>query len=202
MPLSYQDSVTPETATLVHFSLRFCLLLVFTGSLIFSGCSELSEYENQQVAEALSDSLLSTTESWDVEMEFLEQGQLKLILTGSRAVTIKNEQRSVTKISGPVYIEIYNEEGEADTFVNADSAMHYPEEALFELYGNVNVKAPEGKELRSESLQWERKSDRVRTSDFVIFITDADSIAAEGFFGNTQLTNYTLNEGGGRAVIE
>lgn len=34
------------------------------------------------------------------------------------------------------------------------------------------------------------------------FYIPPDSIAANGFYGNSNLTNYTLNEGGGKVVIE
>lgn len=165
-------------------------------------CGELTEYENQQVQEALSDSLFTTTESWGISMEILEEEKLKLRLTGSYAAAIKSENRNITKIRGPVYIEIYNEEGKPDTFVDADSAVHKPDESIFELFGNVRVQAPKGKRLYSNYLKWEREKDRVSTPEFVIFISPPDSIAAQGFFGNSDLTNYTLNEGGGRAVID
>jgi LPS export ABC transporter protein LptC len=170
--------------------------------LLTTSCGELTEFENKQVQEALSDSLFTTTESWGINMEVLENGKLKLKLSGSYAASIKDESRNMTKISGPVYIEIFDDEGQPDTFVNADSAVHKPVEAEFELFGNVRVDAPEGKKLRSKYLKWERQRDRVSTPEFVIFISPPDSIAAQGFFGNSDLTNYTLNEGGGRAVID
>ncbi|MEX0845621.1 MAG: LPS export ABC transporter periplasmic protein LptC [Balneolaceae bacterium] len=176
-------------------------MIFITVALLTPGCTELTEYENKQVAKALSDSLFTTTESWGVNMEILEDGKLKLKLTGSYAAAIKNDVQNLTKISGPVYIEIYDDEGHADTFVDADSAVHLPNRAEFELFGNVRVFAPEGKKLSSNYLKWERDKDRVSTPEFVIFISPPDSIAAQGFFGNSNLTNYTLNEGGGRAVI-
>ncbi|WP_020401706.1 LPS export ABC transporter periplasmic protein LptC [Gracilimonas tropica] len=182
-----------------------CSLRIFLFPFILilgSACGELTEFENQQVQEALSDSLFTTTESWDVNMEILEEGHLKLRLKGSYAASIKNEQRNLTRISGPVYIEIFDKEGNPETIVDADSAVHRPELMEFELFGNVEVRAKEGKILRSDYLKWERERDRVSTPEFVIFISPPDSIAANGFFGNSDLTNYTLNEGGGRAVID
>lgn len=179
------------------------LLLAFLITALFSfGCTELSEYENKQVNKALSDSLFTLTESWDVEMEILEEGNLKLKLTGSRAVSIKNEAENITKISGPVNITIFNEEGNPETNVYADSANHLPGKSVFEMYGNVKVNTSGNRELRSDYLQWERNKDRVSTPEFVIFISPPDSIAAQGFFGNSDLTNYTLNQGGGRTIIE
>lgn len=185
-------------ATLAHCKVFFFALFVFSGC---SG-SELSDFENRQIEEALSDSLFTTTESWDINMDFLEAGILKLKLTGSYASSIKNENRNITKISGPVFIEIFDDNGEIDTIVDADSAVYYPNRAEFEMYGNVYVQAPEGKKLSSNYLKWERNRDRVSTPEFVVFISPPDSIAAKGFFGNTDLTNYTLNEGGGRAVLD
>lgn len=170
--------------------------------LLASGCGELTEYENQQVQEALSDSVFTTTESWNIDMEVLEEGLLKLRLKGSYASTLKNEHENITRISGPVYIEIFDNEGKPETIVNADSAVHQPNIMEFEMFGNVEVRAKEGKVLRSDYLKWERERDRVSTQEFVIFIAPPDSIAANGFFGNSDLTNYTLNEGGGRTVID
>lgn len=184
------------TLRIFHIIALSCSLL-----LLFNSCRDLSDYENQQVEAALSDSLFTTTESWDIDMEIMEDEVLKLNLRGSYAATIQDEDRNLTRISGPVYIKIYDENGNADTYVNADSAVHKPKEAIFELFGSVNVMAPKGKQLRSEYLKWERKNDKVSTPEFVIFISPPDSIAAQGFFGNSDLTNYTLNEGGGRAVI-
>lgn len=181
---------------------RHVLLWIFSLPILISSCGDLSDYENKQVETALSDSLFTTTESWNIDMEILEDEVIKLNIQGSYAASIKDENRNLTKISGPVYIKIYDEEGNPDTYVNADSAVYKPTAAIFELYGNVLVMAPKGKELRSEYLKWDRNNDRVSTPKFVILISPPDSIAAQGFVGNSDLTNYTLNEGGGRAVIE
>ena len=80
--------------------------------------------------------------------------------------------------------------------------IYRPDDEIFEMYHNVIVKTQEGRELRSDFLLWERKKDMVSTPEFVIFISPPDSIAAYGFYGNSDLTNYTLNEGGGQVVIE
>lgn len=187
-----------ETAILARFKpLLFCVLVIA----FISSCGELSEYENKQVEEALSDSLLTLTESWGVNMQIMEEGQLKLKLKGSYAASIKTEQQNITRISGPVYIEIFNEEGQADTFVDSDSAVYKPDESIFELFGNVFVQAPEDKRLRSQYLKWERTQDRVSTPEFLIIVTPTDSVSAIGFEGETNLSNYTLREVTGETVI-
>src|SRR6056297_2898884 len=90
--LSFRDLVMRVTAILALFKFRSLLFAV--GCMLFTvSCGELSEYENQQVDQALSDSLFSTTESWGVNMEILEEERLKLRLRGSYTASIKNETR-------------------------------------------------------------------------------------------------------------
>ena len=187
-----------ETGILGHFK-QYLLLLPLIA--LFC-CSELSEYDNQQIRKALGDSLINTTEAWGVNMTIMEEGRTKLILTGSHSLNTKDDKRNIMNISGPVYIEIFNEQGILDTWVDSDSASYRPDVGLFELFGNVLVETSTGKELRSKYLKWQKDKDEVSTPEFVIFISPPDSIAANGFFGNSDLTNYTLNEGGGRAVID
>lgn len=134
-------------------------------------------------------------------MEIIEDGWLRLRLSGSYALTIQNEHDHSTRIKGPVHIRIFDENGQIDTVVDADSALYRPAVSEFEMFGNVKVQASEGKILYSDYLKWQRILDRVSTPEFVIFISPPDSIAANGFIGNTNLSNYTLNEGGGRVII-
>lgn len=186
-----------ETGILVPFK-RYLLILPLLAVL---ACSKLSEYDSNQIQQALADSLLSTTESWDVDMDLIEDGFLILNLKGEHAFTIKNSELHETRIRGPVEIKIYNESGKLESTVTCDSATYKPDEAVFDMFGAVNVHTEDGRKLRSEYLRWQRNQDRVSTHEFVIFISPPDSIAANGFFGDTDLTNYTLNEGGGKVVL-
>lgn len=188
-----------ETATLARFS---CVLFVFFGAFMISACGELSEYESRQVDEALSDSLFTVTESWGVNMEIMEEQQLKLKLKGSYTASIKDDTRNITKISGPVFIEIFDEEGNPKTYVESDSAVYRPDESVFELFGNVYVEAPEQKRLWSEYLKWDRNTDRVSTPEFLTIITPTDSISAVGLDGDADLSNYTLREVTGETIID
>lgn len=198
--LSFRDLVMRVTAILALFKIRSLLFAV--GCMLFTvSCGELSEYENQQVDLALSDSLFSTTESWGVNMEILEEERLKLRLRGSYTASIKNETRNITKISGPVFIEIFDENGDPETEVYSDSAVYKPDESTFELFGNVEVLAPEQKRLNTEYLMWRRNEDMVNTPEPLTIVTPTDSISAIGLEGDSDLRNYTLKEVTGETVV-
>lgn len=198
MPLSYPALEMQEIGILERYSLfPFFLCLLFLVN-----CSKLSEYDTQQIRNALADSLLTTTESWDVSMKVIEDGKRSLNITGSYSTTIKDSERHETRISGPVFIEIFDKNGVFKSSVDCDSAVYRPDEGIFEMFGEVRVVTNDSRKLRSEYLKWDRNNDKVSTPEFVIFIAPPDSIAANGFIGDTDLTNYTLNEGGGQVVID
>jgi hypothetical protein len=70
------------------------------------------------------------------------------------------------------------------------------------MFGNVKVETDDNKRLMSNYLKWERNDDKVSTTEFVTFISPPDSITAIGFFGNSDLTEYTLNQASGQVVID
>ena len=188
-----------ETVILALSKLSWLLSLPFVLAV---ACSGLSEFEQQQVNQALADSLLKSTESWEFTMNLMEDQALKMSMTGSYSFNIQTEAENITYISGPVHIQIFNEEKELESEVFCDSAEYQPDIEVFEMFENVEVTTQDGRILRSQHLLWERRLDRVSTPEFVIFISPPDSIAAKGFRGNSDLTDYTLNEGGGQVVID
>ncbi|MFN1833647.1 LPS export ABC transporter periplasmic protein LptC [Balneola sp. MJW-20] len=185
---------------MVHYKFIIPTLLLF----ILISCGDLSEYENQQVSEALSDSVLTTTYTGNPEMEFMENNSLKLKLTGSASIATKNNKLNINRIAGPVHIDIYNN-GSLDTTVDADSAVYFPAESVFEMFGSVKVMAPGDKKLFSDYLKWDRDQDRVFTDQFVVLITPTDSLTGNSFEGNSDLSEATITntgDGGGRSVID
>lgn len=180
----------------------FKSILFISIAFFWISCSDLSEYDTQQVELALGDSLLNSTESWGFSMNIIEGSKVRMNMNGSYSYNIQQNGENQTRISGPVLIYIYDEAGDLESTVVCDSAFYEPDRGRFEMFNNVEVVTIDGKNLRSDYLMWERKIDKVSTPNFVIFISPPDSIAATGFYGNSDLTNYTLNEGGGKVVIE
>lgn len=179
----------PETDILELPKLFLCILLIAS----FIQCNELSEYDNKRIQEALGDSLITSSSSKDINMDILEDGVLKLNLKSSRALSITEDRTKTTYLSGPVEIAIFKGDT-LDTEVSSDSAIYLPKDAQFELFGDVAVRSQNGRSLFSDYLKWLRESDEVSTPGRVLIITQSDSIAATGFVGNTDLTNYTLTE--------
>jgi len=171
--------------------LRLIISIILATSVL--QCSELSEYDNDRIKEALGDSLITSSATKGVRMNMIEDGTLKLTLKSSLALTITKDRNKTTFLSGPVEIIIFkNDTLDAEVF--ADSAIYLPKESEFELFENVVVRSQNGRVLYSDYLKWLRQTDQVNTPGRVLIITQKDSIAANGFIGNSDLTNYTLTE--------
>jgi len=180
------------------YSLLFSLLLTVT----LSSCGDLSEEQTKKIDEALQDSLTSTTETWDVDMEITEDGLKKLRLLGSYAATYNTKDRNETRIKGPITIHVFDSSGAVKTRAFSDRAVYKTEDAIFELYGNVQVNTRENRHLESEYLEWKQDDNTITTPKFVVITTPTDSIAGTGFKGTTDLTNYSIKNPTGRIIVD
>lgn len=185
---------------------RHSTLTAFTAALLlvgvagFSSCSELSESQTQRVREALDDTLLSSTESYDIEMELMEEGgKTKVRLRGSYAATYRLDEMNETQIDGPVFVQIFDSAGSVKTTATSEWAKYRPEQSEFELFGDVVVRTNDGRRLESEYLKWDQVEDRISTPRFVVVVTPDDSITGNGFEGVNDLSQYTIKNISGRA---
>lgn len=190
------DILAPHKTTLI---LPVILGLIGIG---LSSCSDISQEQAQKMDEALNDSLLSSTETWGVNMELIEEGLKKVHVKGSYAATINTEEVNETRISGPVHIDVYDSTGSVETRVDCNRAVYLAEESEFELFGNVKVHTNDDRHLESEYLKWEQADNTISTPQFVIITTPTDSIAGSGFNGTTDLSTYTIKEPTGRVIVD
>lgn len=164
-------------------------------------CTELSQQDAKQVNEAVNDSLISSTETWDLDMTLIEEGLKKVRVRGSYAATFNLPELKETRIKGPVHIDIYDSLGAVKTVVTSSRAIYRAEESEFELFGNVQVDTRDNRHLESEYLKWNQADNNITTPQFVIITTPSDSIAGTGFTGTTDLSNYTIKEPKGRVIV-
>lgn len=178
------------------------LIIILLVTVLTAACGDLSVEQQKQIDEALSDSLTSTTESWDVDMEIIEDGLRKVRLQGSYAATYVTDEENETRIKGPVYIQVYDSLNNVKTRVRSDRAVYRGDDAEFEFFGDVNVDTDNNRHLESEYLKWNQNNDLITTPEFVIITTPTDSLAGTGFESTTDLVDYTIREPKGRVIYD
>lgn len=195
----YRDWATQETVISEQI-LKYGLILSI-AFLSFS-CTELSEYDTQQVNAALNDSLFTTTESWNVAISLMRNGRTRMIIEGTHSVQYQTEENKRTTIDGPVYVQLFDTTGAIETEAWSKEAVYYDNEREFELMDSVRVQTVDDRQLYTEYLKYIQDTDRISSPQFVTIITPTDSISGRGFSGLTDLTSYTITEPRGRLIVE
>lgn len=188
-----------ETATSVRV-LKYWFIL-FAALVVYS-CSELSEFDESQVKTTLNDSLLTTTESWGVEMALMREGRTRLLIEGAYAISYRSEENKHTEIDGPVYVQLFDTLGNLETEAWSKRATYFETDAEFELIDSVKVQTVEDRFLYTEYLKYVQDSDEISSPRFVTIITPTDSISGHGFIGQTDLSSYTITQPRGRLIVD
>ncbi len=200
MHLSYQGLETQETDT-SEPNKRFLLVLI-VFSFLLSSCGELSDYDSEQVISAMNDSLLTTTESWDVNMTLLENEHRRVLLDGSYAINYQDNERNETRIQGPIYVQIYDSTGSMESEAWSKRAIYHAEDREFELFDSVRVETVKNRQLYSDYLKWTEQSDRIASDRYVTIITPSDSLSGTGFTGKTDLSTYVITDPRGQVIVD
>jgi len=181
---------------------RSLLPLFFITLFLFSACGELSDFDARQVESSLNDSLVTTTESWDVEMVLMKDGKTRILIDGTYAINYQMASKKETHIEGPVYVQLFDSTGAVETEAWSKRAIYLDSKSEFELYDSVRVHTSTDRQLYSDYLKWSERTDRITSPDFVTIITPADSISGRGFDGLTDLSSYTIDEPRGRFLVD
>jgi len=181
---------------------RSIIPAVFIALFLLASCSELSEYDAQQINSYLNDSLTTTTESWDVEMMLMRDGNARVLIEGSYAISYQMPEKKETHITGPVYVQLFDSTGAVETEAWSKRAIYFDTKRAFELFDSVRVLTQTERQLYSDFLRWSDVSDRITSDRIVTIITPKDSISGRGFDGMTDLSNYTIDEPRGRFLVD
>ncbi len=199
MHSSFRAWAMPETG--ISVPSKFALLIIFLLTAPLA-CTDLSDYDEDQIRSTMNDSLIVTTESWNVQMTLMQEGRARMYIEGSHAINYQAKERKHTTIEGPVYVQLFDSLGSVETEAWSKRAIYLEEDAEFELYDSVRVQTVDDRQLFSEYLKWAQDTDRVTSPNFVTIITPSDSISGRGFDGLTDLSSYTITEPRGRLIVD
>lgn len=150
----------------------------------------------------MQDSLLSTTESWEIRMTILDDGIQNIQLEGDYAITYDQKERKETKIRGNIYVQLFDSTGTRETEAWSKRANYFADDREFELIDSVRVETAENRRLYTDFLRWSQETDQITSDRFVTIITPSDSLTGSGFSSNTDLTNYVITDLRGRLVVD
>jgi hypothetical protein len=165
----------------------------------FSACTDLSEYDRERVRDAMADSLLSVTESRNIRMELIEDGQRIVAVSAPFAATYNREGRSETDLRDSVYVAVFDTTAAIETEVTSRSARYLGTPVGIPFQRRCHRRTRDGRSgFSTDYLEWSQSDRTIYTPDFVIIVTEADSITGYGLTGTDDLVSYRLTEVTGR----
>ncbi len=187
----------------MRYQIFYTLKTLFLGgSLWLSGCTDLSDYDRSRVEEALSDSLLSVTESRNIQMNLIEDGQRKVSVFSPFAATFDRNGLTETELRDSVHVTVLDSTGAEETTVVSQSARYLAYDSEFHFKKDVVVEARDGRKLFTDYLEWSQQDRTIYSPDFVIIVTASDSITGYGLEGSDDLVFYRLSEVTGEFELE
>ena len=155
--------------------------------ILFLACSE--EKIKPTVDNSLTEDEIPVQESWDAEIRFTEEGNLKAILNADHLSMFENDQ--VTLLKG-VKIDFYNEEGvNNSTLTSMRGKVDDATKNMFAIDSVVAV-SDSGVTLLTDELMWRNKDQKIVTDEFVTIITGDERIEGYGFESDQDLSNYVI----------
>lgn len=179
-------------------SIFIILVIIVSGQ----ACTKLSDYDTGRVNKAVKDTLTSETESWNVNMNLIQNDRRMVNLKAPYALTRKNDNQTETHFKGPVSIAIEDSTGKVSTTVKCDRAVYTSPKSKFVFIGNVVVHTKNDKTLWSDQLTWLQQTHKISTKDYVIIKTPNDSISGYGLTGKENLSTYNINRVTGKVSVK
>lgn len=149
------------------------------------------------------DSLSNHSTSENFTMDLIQDGLLKMKLSGKVAEHYTSKELNETKIMGPVLFTVFDSAGDTTIVGDANQAIYQGDQAIFIMIGEVHVNSDNSRRLYTpDTLVWDQQSDEISTNNFLIIVTPEDSISGYGLIGNSDLTNYRIKNISGKTAID
>jgi len=130
----------------------------------------------------------------NIEVLYSDSGYIEMKLTAAEIKRFANNERPFTEFPKGIYVELYDDSLNVESFIQADYAIYYQEEKLWEARGNVVAhNMIEERKLNTEELFWDEEKEIIYSNTFSRIETpDGTSYGQEGFEANQNFSKIRL----------
>ena len=167
--------------------LMFSCLFLFT--LFLSGCVN----DMEEVQAIVEDTILPTEVADDIQIIYSDSAILKVILNAKHLERFVGEDPYI-EMSNGVHVRFFNNLGNVESELRSNYAISYEKSDIMEAKENVVVVNKKGETLNTEHLIWEKKTEKIRTDEFVKITTEDEVIFGHGLESNQDFTKYRIKK--------
>jgi len=124
----------------------------------------------------------------------------RIILRAQKQLELQNGDRVFPK---GIWVEFFDEQGKKTATMSANEAIYHKDRNFYNAKGKVVVKnLEEGKQLKTEELNWDPDTKKVYTDKFVTIETGEDMIlTGEGLEANQDFSRYKIKKPHGEGEL-
>lgn len=165
----------------------FSCLFLFT--LVLSGCVN----DMDEVNAIVETQVLPISVAEDIQIIYSDSALLKVILEARHLERFTGEDPYLEMTNG-VYVRFFNNLGQVESELRSNYAISYENSDIMEAKENVIVINKKGETLNTEHLIWEKKTEKIRTEEFVKITTEDEVIFGHGLESNQDFTKYRIKK--------
>jgi len=163
--------------------------------LLLSGC----ENDIEKINAITNSSELPKVSGTDVEVIYSDSGKVQLKMLADELKQFTNSERPYMEFPKGIHVIFYDDSLNIETEIEANYAIYYNEEKLWEARGDVTLEhIIDGRKLNTEELYWNEDTRRIYSNSFSRIETpDGVFYGQEGFESNQKFTKWQLKRSRG-----
>jgi LPS export ABC transporter protein LptC len=126
-----------------------------------------------------------------VRIIYSDSARLKVILDAKHLERFVGTDPYI-EMTGGVHVRFYNNMGTVESELSSNYAISHENSDVMEAKENVVVVNRKGETLNTEHLIWEKKTEKIRTDEFVKITTEDEVIFGHGLESNQDFTKYRI----------
>jgi len=170
------------------------LFIIFLISGLLFHCEEDSK---EAPLKSNSDQEYPDQETWNATSSLTRAGKKVGIIKAG--IIKKYRKKSVTLLSDSIQVDFFDKEGRHTSVLTSLGGEVLDVKQDMVAYGNVVVVSDSGITLRTDTLYWDNKRQKVISKIPVIFTTLTDTLFGDSFESDPDLTNYQITNPRGKS---
>ena len=176
------------------FLICFIVLSIMILTLFFCGCEGKVK---PPVTSLDAGQEVPSQESWNATITFTDSGRITGILRAGHIQVYASKK--ITMLDSMVTVDFYDDQMVHTSVLTARRGMVYDMTQDLEAHENVIVVSDSGSILRTESLFWTNRTQKIHTPEYVEITTPTEQIQGQGFESDRSLKNRIIYKVTGRA---
>lgn len=174
--------------------------LLFTA--ILSGMLASCTNDPETIRALTGGTLSQADRAQGVTFLYSQNGNVTMRISAREFVRGNNLKRAYVDMNDGLKIEFFNDSGEVEDILTADSSRYYETQRDFIVWDSVQIVSKKGDRLNTDELIWNENSQKFFTEKPVTITTATEVLYGDGMEANRDFTWYRILRPKGSVQVE